>query len=85
MFCMKFRDMTSACSGVLFSSKHINDCVFRSKILDYIDRTPIHPERKEKELPDLIQSAVDDGQMFGIFKICKKYANINSEEDLTRL
>jgi len=60
-------------------------CVFRSKILDYIDRTPIHPERKEKELPDLIQSAVDDGQMFGIFKICKKYANINSEEDLTRL
>lgn len=57
-------------------------CVFKNEILSYIERTPIHPERGEKELPDLIQCAVDDGQIVKIFEICDKYTNINSEEDL---
>ena len=57
-------------------------CIFRNKILEYIERTPVHPERKEKELPDLIQSAVDDGQIMKIFNICENYTNINSKEDL---
>jgi dTDP-glucose pyrophosphorylase len=57
-------------------------CVFRNAILNYIKKTPIHPERGEKELPDLIQCAVDDGQIVKIFNICDKYTNINTEEDL---
>jgi len=58
-------------------------CIFRNKILSYIERTPIHPERGEKELPDLIQCAVDDGQLVKLFNLCDEYTNINSEEDLT--
>jgi dTDP-glucose pyrophosphorylase len=57
-------------------------CIFKNDIFSYIERTPIHPERKEKELPDLIQCAIDDGQLVKIFNICDKYTNINSEEDL---
>lgn len=57
-------------------------CIFRNEILSYIDRTPIHPERGEKELPDLIQCAVDNGHEIKIFPICEKYTNINTEEDL---
>lgn len=57
-------------------------CIFKNQILSYIDRTPIHPERGEKELPDLIQVAVDNGHRIKIFPICKKYTNINTGEDL---
>ncbi len=57
-------------------------CIFRNEILSYIERTPIHPERGEKELPDLIQCAVDDGQLVKIFDVCDAYTNINSEDDL---
>ncbi|MEM5870446.1 MAG: sugar phosphate nucleotidyltransferase [Candidatus Aenigmatarchaeota archaeon] len=57
-------------------------CVFKNEILKYIERTPIHPERGEKELPDLIQCAIDEGHIVKIFKICDAYTNINSLEDL---
>jgi UDP-N-acetylglucosamine diphosphorylase / glucose-1-phosphate thymidylyltransferase / UDP-N-acetylgalactosamine diphosphorylase / glucosamine-1-phosphate N-acetyltransferase / galactosamine-1-phosphate N-acetyltransferase len=57
-------------------------CVFKNEVLSYIDKTPIHHERGEKELPDLIQCAVDDGQVVEFFNICDKYTNINSSEDL---
>jgi dTDP-glucose pyrophosphorylase len=58
-------------------------CIFKNKMLNYIKRTPIHPERGEKELPDLVQCAVDDGQIVKSFNICDDYVNINSEKDLT--
>ena len=58
------------------------NCIFKNEILQYIERTPIHPERGEKELPDLIQCAVDDGQLVKIFYICDAYTNVNSKEDL---
>ncbi|MBP2134443.1 dTDP-glucose pyrophosphorylase [Methanomicrobium sp. W14] len=54
------------------------NCVFRNEILSYIKRTPIHPERGEKELPDLIQCAIDDGNEVSIFNICDNYGNINT-------
>jgi dTDP-glucose pyrophosphorylase len=57
-------------------------CMFKNEILSYIDRTPIHPERGERELPDLIQCAVDDGNIVKIFTVCDEYTNINSREDL---
>lgn len=58
------------------------DCVFRNEILSYIEYTPIHHERKEKELPDLIQCAVDDGNRVTSFEICERYTNINTPEDI---
>jgi UDP-N-acetylglucosamine diphosphorylase / glucose-1-phosphate thymidylyltransferase / UDP-N-acetylgalactosamine diphosphorylase / glucosamine-1-phosphate N-acetyltransferase / galactosamine-1-phosphate N-acetyltransferase len=58
------------------------DCVFRSEIFDCIQYTPIHHERKEKELPDLIQCAIDDGNIVKSFMICDKYTNINTKEDI---
>jgi len=59
------------------------DCIFKNAIFDYIDITPIHHERHEKELPDLIQCAVDDGQKVKYFMVCDKYTNINAGEDIT--
>ncbi len=56
-------------------------CVFRNEILKYIEFTPIHQERKEKEFPDLVQCAVDEGKVIKSFVICDQYVNINSMED----
>ncbi len=60
------------------------DCVFNNQIFNYIAVTPIHHERKEKELPDLIQCAIDDGKTVKSFVVCDRYANINSEEDIQK-
>ena len=57
-------------------------CIFNNSILDYIERTPIHHVRGEKELPDLIQCAVDDGKVVKIFEIASGYTNINFKDDL---
>ena len=59
------------------------DCIFNNKIFDYIPFTPLHHERNEKELPDLIQCAIDDGRLVTSFIICDQYANINSKSDIT--
>jgi dTDP-glucose pyrophosphorylase len=58
------------------------DCVFKNEIFNYIEFTPIHHERKERELPDLIQCAIDDGRIVKSFIVCDKYTNINSREDI---
>ncbi len=58
------------------------NCILKNEILSYIDKTPINQERKEKELPDLVQCAIDNGNIVKSFIICDKYFNINSEEDL---
>ncbi len=57
-------------------------CVFRNQIYDYIKYTPIHHERNEKELPDLIQCAIDDAMTIKAFMICEKYTNVNTHEDI---
>jgi dTDP-glucose pyrophosphorylase len=57
-------------------------CVFRNKVLSYAERTPIHPERGEKELPDLIQCAVDAGRVIRLLDVCDDYVNVNCEEEL---
>ncbi len=62
--------------------KGTGDCIFNNKIFDYLEYTPVHHERNEKELPDLIQSAIDDGRMVKSFIICDQYVNINSESDV---
>jgi dTDP-glucose pyrophosphorylase len=58
------------------------DCIFRNQIFEYVEYTPIHHERKEKELPDFIQCAIDDGNVVKSFIICDKYTNINTKEDI---
>lgn len=57
-------------------------CAFKREMLDYIDYTPVHYLRKEKELPGLIQEAVDDGEHVGVFPICDRYMNMNQFDDL---
>ncbi|MFH1462576.1 MAG: sugar phosphate nucleotidyltransferase [bacterium] len=58
------------------------NCVFRNKILSYIPQTPINQKRGEKELVDLIQCAIDEGEIVKSFNICEQYFNVNSPEEI---
>jgi dTDP-glucose pyrophosphorylase len=59
------------------------NCIFKNKIFDYVPYTPINYMRKEKELPDLIQCTIDDGNPVKLFYINAKYVNINTPEDIS--
>jgi NDP-sugar pyrophosphorylase family protein len=59
------------------------NCIFQPGIFDYIPLTPINQNRQEKELPDLIQCAIDDGRQVKSFDIGDGYVNINTPEDIT--
>lgn len=52
--------------------------LFKGDIFDYLDLCPINPYRGEKELPDLIQCAIDDGEVVKYHVICDRYINVNS-------
>jgi len=58
------------------------NCVFKNEILKYIPVTPINQVRNEKELPDLIQAAIDDGLIVKLVHVEGKYVNINTPEDI---
>jgi len=58
------------------------NCIFRNGIFDFIQFTPTHYVRKEKELPDLIQCAIDDGMAVQLFFVGAQYININTPEDI---
>ena len=58
------------------------NCIFRREILDYVPLTPINQSRGEKELPDLIQCAIDDGEDVRSFDIGDGYVNINTPGDI---
>ncbi|MEE2672592.1 MAG: sugar phosphate nucleotidyltransferase [Myxococcota bacterium] len=58
------------------------NCIFRHEIFGYIPLTPINQSRGEKELPDLIQCAIDDGEDVRAFDIGDGYVNINTPEDI---
>ncbi|MCK4781638.1 nucleotidyltransferase family protein [Candidatus Parcubacteria bacterium] len=58
------------------------NCVFNNKIFSYINQTPINQRRGEKELVDLIQCAIDDGNMVKSSIICDQYVNVNSMREL---
>jgi len=57
------------------------NCVFRNGILDYISCTPVNQIRNEKELPDLIQCAIDDGNSVKLFPLASGYVNVNTADD----
>ncbi|WP_300462905.1 nucleotidyltransferase family protein [Desulfobacula sp.] len=61
------------------------NCVFKNEIFDYIESTPINQQRKEKELPDMIQCAIDDGKPVKFFDIGGDYINVNNNQDLMHL
>jgi dTDP-glucose pyrophosphorylase len=58
------------------------NCIFRASIFEYVPLTPINQNRSEKELPDLIQCAIDDGLRVKSFDIGEGYVNINTPEDV---
>lgn len=58
------------------------NCIFKSEIFSYIPQTPINQKRGEKELPDLIQCAIDEGNMVKSFVICERYFNVNFKEEI---
>lgn len=57
------------------------NCIFKNEIFSYIPSTPINQKRGEKELPDLIQCAIDEGNLVKSFIICDRYFNVNSKEE----
>src|ERR1700752_137546 len=61
------------------------NCIFNSKIFEYINLTPINQNRGEKELPDLIQCAIDDGHLVKSFWIGNDYININPPDDIIKV
>lgn len=61
------------------------NCIFDYRIFEYIPYTPINQQRGEKELPDLIQCAIDDGKRVCFFDIGDGYLNINTLDDIERL
>ena len=64
------------------SLRGTGNCIFRNEIFDYLELTPINPHRNEKELPDLIQCAIDDGHTVTSFDVGAAYININTPEDI---
>lgn len=58
------------------------NCVLRAAIFEFVERTPINAERGERELPDLIQCAVDAGHVVKFVDIGEGYVNINTPEDI---
>jgi len=54
---------------------------FKNEILAYIQKTPVSPQRGERELPDLIQCAVDDGRKVCYYVLASRYVNVNTSDD----
>lgn len=61
------------------------NCFFKNEIFEYIAVTPINQQRGEKELPDLIQCAIDDGNTVKFFDIGGDYINVNTIKDIEGL
>jgi len=60
------------------------NCIFKNAIFSYIPQTPVNPKRGEKELPSLIQCAINGGQLIKSFPICSSYINVNFKEDIKK-
>mgnify|MGYP005834349165 CR=1 FL=1 len=58
---------------------------FNHSIFDYIQSTPINPVRGEKELVDLIRTAINDKRKVGYFQISSFYLNLNTIEEFTEI
>jgi len=61
------------------------NCIFKNEIFSYIPKTPVNPERGERELPDLVGAAINDGKIIKSFIICDNYINVNTMKELDLL
>ena len=61
------------------------NCIFKNEVFDHLPYVPINHQRGEKELPDLVQCAIDDGLPVEYFNIGHQYININTLDDLQRV
>lgn len=59
--------------------------IFNHQIFSYIEQTPINQKRGERELPDLIQCAIDDANKVLYQVLANNYVNVNTSEDVTIL
>lgn len=59
--------------------------LFSKDIFRYISMTPTNLKRGEKELPDLIQCAIDDGKTVLSFDLASAYFNVNTKIDFLAL
>ena len=56
-------------------------CLFKKEILNYLEKTPVSLKRGEKELVDLMQCAIDEGEPIFLHEISTNYTNVNTSED----
>ncbi len=56
--------------------------IFRNDIFGYIDKAPVNPIRGEKELCNLIQTAINDGNNVGHFHVADYFVNVNTDEEV---
>lgn len=61
------------------------NCIFSYEIFDYISKTPINQNRGEKELPDLIKCAINDGRIVKSALVCDRYFNVNIKEEIKEM
>jgi dTDP-glucose pyrophosphorylase len=59
--------------------------LFRNNIFSLCALDSRPPSAREKELPDLIQCAINDGNKVLYFPLASAYANVNTSEDLLEL
>ena len=57
------------------------NCLFKAAMLAYVDVCPINQARGEKELPDLVQCAIDDGHPVKTQLVGRQYINVNASDD----
>jgi NDP-sugar pyrophosphorylase family protein len=57
-------------------------CVFKNSIVEYLDQTYMHQPLQGRELPDLVQCAIDDGYPVKLFVIGSGYVDVHKIDDL---
>jgi dTDP-glucose pyrophosphorylase len=56
--------------------------VFRNDIFEYMDKAPVNPIRNEKELCNLIQTAINNGERVGDFQVADYFVNVNTKDEV---
>lgn len=65
----------------LTSAKGTGLCFFQKEILRYIPDISADNDRGEKEFPALVQQAIDSGEVVHAMSCCKRFYNLNHDED----
>ena len=60
-------------------------CFFQKELLLYIPYISTHKNRRQKEFPELVQRAIDSNKLVHAFLCCKRFYNLNLDEDCESL